>query len=303
MKNKARGNLPKMIFFLKKLVKAILPYGVIVLCRIIRSRIKNRNRKLLKNICCSPRRETQNGQFIVTLTSHGRRITSKAPYAIQSLFAQSQPPDRIILWLGNGTKVPPSLKKWEKYGLEIRFCEDIRSYTKLIPALIAFPDNILVTADDDIYYHPDWFKRLKKSYELAPEKIHCHRAHEICLDEKKNIIPYDEWRGCVRTIEQPQRIFPTGVGGILYPPRSFSDEVLNIEKFRRLAPTADDVWFWAMAKLNGKNYVIVKDGIRNLESIGLNDENLSFINVINMKNDEQIRNIITEYPAVYMSIL
>jgi hypothetical protein len=303
MNNKLRGGVLKVKVFLKNVVKALLPYGVVVLYGIIKKRAGNRRGKPVKNIRNYSMNGTRSGQFIVTLTSHGRRVADKAPYAIRSLFAQSEPPDRIILWLANGTKIPASLKKWEKYGLEIRFCGDIRSYTKLIPALTAFPDDILVTADDDIYYHPDWFKMLKESYAFAPEKIHCHRAHEICLDENKNIIPYNEWRGCVRTIELHRRIFPTGVGGILYPPHSFSSEVLNVEKFKRLAPTADDVWFWAMAKLNGKDYLLVKDGIRDLDGVGLDNGGLSFANVINMKNDEQIQNVIAEYPDVYRRIL
>jgi hypothetical protein len=89
----------------------------------------------------------------------------------------------------------------------------------------------------------------------------------------------------------------------IYPPHSFSFEVLNVEKFKRLVPTADDVWFWAMAKLNGKDYLLVKDGIRDLDGVGLDNDGLPFANVMNMKNDEQIQNVIAEYPNVYRRIL
>jgi hypothetical protein len=285
----------------KKVVKACLPYGILCACKYLRQRFK----KFYGNAKINPLSDhsKKSPQFIVTLTSYGRRVKEKAPYAVRSLFAQSEMPNRIILWLAYETKIPSSLKKLERYGLEIRFCEDIKSYKKLIPALIEFPDDVLVTADDDIYYHADWFKALKKSYVCTPEKIHCCRAHEICLDENKNIIPYNEWRGSVRTIEYDRRIFATGAGGILYPPHSLSDEVMNIEKFQRLAPTADDIWFWAMAKRNGKTYAIVQNGIRYLNGIGLNNDGLDIVNVIGMKNDEQIKNVIEEYPDIYMSIL
>jgi hypothetical protein len=295
----------KLNSLIVKAVKACLPYGILRLCIYLRQKHKKSYRKVKMSplIHCAK----SSPRFIVTLTSYGHRVKEKAPYAVRSLLSQSERPDKIVLWLTHGTKIPPFLKKWEMYGLEIRFCEDMKSHTKLIPALIEFPDDALITADDDIFYHSDWFKMLKEAYLAGgvnnSGKIYCHRAHEICLDENKNIIPYNEWRSCVRTIEHERRIFATGVGGILYPPHSFSNEVLNAEKFLRLAPSADDVWFWAMAKHNGKSYALVKNGFRYLTGIGQNNDGLDIANVGNMKNDEQIKNVIKEYPDVYGSIL
>jgi hypothetical protein len=242
-------------------------------------------------------------EFIVSLTSYGQRLKEKAPYAIYSLFNQTTPPDRIVLWLAHETKIPKKISKMQEFGLEIRFCEDLKSYKKLIPALSEFPDDILITADDDIYYPRNWFELLKKSYLEDPKKIHCHRAHEICLDENKSIIPYTEWRSGIKTIENTKRIFPTGVCGILYPPHTLSDEVLNIGKMLELSPTGDDIWFWAMAKQKGTEYVIVKNCILEADGIGVNDDGLWKINLNGNKNDEQIQNIIKEYPNVYKNIL
>jgi hypothetical protein len=286
----------------KKIIKACLPYGLIILYRkIYQKPIINFNtykdlKPLEPHLHKSP-------QFIVTLTSYGRRVNEKTPYAIYSLFNQSVQPDRIVLWLAHGTKISEKLQKLQKIGLEIHFCEDIRSYTKLIPALDKFPDDILITADDDIFYHKDWFKTLKEAYISEPKKIHCHRAHEIILDENKNIVPYKEWRMSIKSIEYPSRIFPTGVGGVLYPPKLFNNEIMNKEKFQSLAPTADDVWFWAMAHYSNIKYNLVKDCISQPAGIGKNDDGLLNINVTNNRNDEQIQNMIKEYPSVYKRLL
>lgn len=293
-----------MVTILKKLVKAVTPYGFLWLYRRLNRRnITGKLTLNLRDIKPLQKRQTNPPRFIVTLTSYGQRVKGKAPYAIYSLFKQSVQPDEIVLYLAHGTEIPSVLKTLQNFGLEIHFCEDIKSYTKLLPALSEFPNDILITTDDDIYYPSDWFKKLQEAYLKNPQKIYCHRAHEICLDENKNIIPYVQWRGSIQTIEHSKRLFPTGVGGILYPPHSFTDEIFNQTQFQTLAPTADDIWFWAMARHNGKEFSLVQNGITELVDIGVNNDGLYNINVLNNKNDEQIQNVIKAYPDVYQSIL
>jgi hypothetical protein len=285
--------------FFKKSLKACLPYGLLFLYKKFSRKLKIDVHNIKALSSCSG----EQPQFIVTLTSYGKRVNGKAPYAIRSLFCQTVQPDKIVLWLAHGTYIPKSLKNLQRFGLEILFCEDLKSYKKLLPALQTFPDDVLITADDDIYYPPEWFKMLKVSYLNDPKKIHCHRAHEIMLDEHKNIIPYTEWRHCVNTIEYQKRIFPTGGAGAIYPPHSLSPDVIDIEKINKLCPYGDDIWFWAMAKLKGTGYTIIKNCIREIQGIGIDNDGLWKINVVNKKNDEQIQNIIKEYPSVYENIL
>jgi len=283
---------------LKKIIKLITPYGFLLLYKKIKLyKIINIPKKINPLKISSK----ESPQFIVTLTSHGRRVKQTAPYAVYSLLNQTVQPDKIVLWLANETKIPRKLQKLQKMGLEIKFCEDIRSYKKLVPALHEFPDDVLITADDDFYYASNWLELLKDAYLQDPTKIYCYRAREICLDENKNIIPYMEWRCNIKTIEYSKRIFPTGVGGILYPPHSFNDEIFDKSKYQTLAPTADDIWFWAMARHNGKEYGLIRNNFNGSIEMEINEDELFSINII--KNDEQIKNVINEYPDVYKSIL
>lgn len=55
---------------------------------------------------------------------------------------------------------------------------------------------------------------------------------------------YDEY-------ESNKLNFLTGGAGTLFPPHSLPNEVLNKEKNMELCPYADDVWFKAIAILNG----------------------------------------------------
>jgi hypothetical protein len=177
---------------IKKLFKVVMPFGIIAYYQSTKKK-KEYLMKALKNQWCPAKGENK-CQYIVTLTSYGKRVKSTAPYTICSLLNQTLAPDRIILWLANGTKIPPILKVLTQKGLEIKYCEDIKSYKKLIPALKQFPDDVLITADDDVYYPENWFEQLKNAYDNDNKKIYAHRMHEISFDEQRNMMPYKKWR-------------------------------------------------------------------------------------------------------------
>ena len=284
--NKKKPQDKSSVFsFLKKAITACLPYGVVIMWRRLlrlpvfsdadwmKRRFDALEVELKKNLYDTQYNlafgipylpQTENNgkpRFIVTLTSYSNRIAATAPNAIWSIFQQSVLPDRIILWLAHGETVPTQLRILQEHGLEIRFCEDVRSYKKLIPALKEFPEDFLITADDDLYYPRNWFAKLKMAYEADPGKIYAHRAHVITLGQDGKILPYRQWRLCAAGVETPQGlIFPTGGGGILYPPHSLHSLVTDEKEFTSLCPTADDVWFWAMAKLRGSQYNVIPYG-------------------------------------------
>jgi hypothetical protein len=177
---------------LKKLIKIITPFGIIAYYQSTK-RKKEYLSKALRSRPLPVKHENK-CQYIVTLTSYGKRVKSTAPYTICSLLNQTILPDRIILWLANGTVIPPILKDLTKKGIELKFCEDIKSYKKFIPALKQFPNDVLITADDDVYYPENWFEQLKIAYNNDKTRIYAHRIHEISFDEQNNMMPYRTWR-------------------------------------------------------------------------------------------------------------
>jgi hypothetical protein len=240
-------------------------------------------------------------QFIVTLTSYGERIVKTAPYSIYTLFRQSLMPDRIILWLAEGTAVPAVLEGLKNNGLEILFYRDIKSYKKLIPALRLFPNDVLITADDDVYYPRRWFKELKEAYLHDPAAIYCHRAHEITVDGDKKIQPYGEWNLCINRSRNGRRIFPTGEGGILYPPHSLHPRCMDEAVFQKIAPRGDDIWFWAMAKLQGtKHAVLENSSVGRLAAVDPKEalRGLWVENVHDGGNDRQLNAVIEAFPEI-----
>jgi hypothetical protein len=239
-------------------------------------------------------------QFIVTLTSYGNRIHTVLPYAICSLFLQSVLPDRIILWLSE-KNITPRLKRLQELGLEIRFCDDIGSYKKLIPALIDFPDDVLISADDDIYYQKNWFFQLQDAYCKEPKKIHCHRALKIVFDKNKKMDSYLNWQKPIEGKCNIRHIFPTTGGGVIYPPYSFYHDVCDRNLFLRLAPKADDIWFWAMSVLKNTEIGVIKSGFSEIFEINpslTGEIPLWTTNLDEDGNDKQLHAVLEHYPEL-----
>ena len=156
-------------------------------------------------------------KIIVSLTSYGRRVNT-VYYTIISLLRQTLSPDMVILWLDDENwsddKLPKSLKKLCGYGLTVKYCKDIKSYKKLIPALQQYPDALIVTCDDDIYYRRNMVERLVVAYEENPTNIYAHRAHLITFDSKGKLNSYNNWPEEISNV-QGKQVFPTSGGGTL----------------------------------------------------------------------------------------
>ena len=216
-----------------------------------------------------------NQKIIISLTSFPAAI----PYtvlAIRSILNGSLQPDKVVLYLDtqqfpNGV-LPLELEnlRTETPILEVRFdTAEIRSYKKLLPALRDFPEDVIVTIDDDICYRPDMLYRLVRLHKRLPEAIIAHRVRRIRPD-----MPYSEWRKykwydfVFKRIHYSRLAMQTGVGGVLYPPHSLDETMLDPERFMALAPTTDDVWFWAAAVANGTPIVPVPFGHNKPRGVG-----------------------------------
>ena len=198
-------------------------------------------------------RSPRSGKVIVSLTSYKQRI-NEVKYTIYSLLNQSFPPDKLILWLDEDSfpqrekNLPRDLLKFKSFGLTIDWCENLRPYKKLIPALEKYPDDIIVTADDDIFYRPDWLKILYDEHLNNPDCVIAHRAHRLRLDEQGNLLPYTSWHFEINSTPPTSRLssyrnFVTSGAGALYKRKFFDGDILKRELFTKLSPLADDIWF------------------------------------------------------------
>ena len=248
--------------------------------------------------------------LIVSLTSYKERFDD-LPLVLYSLLKQSVKPDRIILWLSDEYndlfELPYEITRFIKNGLEIKFVKDIKSYTKIIYALKKFPDSIIITADDDIYYPKTWLEKLYYSYIKYPEDIQVHRAHRVYFN-KDQILPYEKWGKHVDEESARYDNFLTGVGGVLYPPSCFTKEVFREDLFLKCSPNADDIWLWIMALLSNRKIRVVKNHIKNLYAVNFLAQIFCFGKSLYKKNqvggnDVQLRNLLNFYKYNIMNKL
>jgi hypothetical protein len=252
----------------------------------------------------------ESSRVIVSLTSFPARI-DEAHLAIYTLLDQTRKADVVVLWLASeefpeGEKsLPPKLLALKKRGLEIRWCENIGSFKKLIPALREFPDDVLITADDDLLYGKDWLQGLLNGYAAHPKDINCSRMRRIKFDGNGRIMPYTEWGGLQNYADNPDASclnWPTTGGGVLYPPGSFDPHALDHGLALKLCPTADDVWFWAMCAINGKKFRLVKKHAKEFPFVSaskqLHAPRLGAINIGGKRNNVQIEAVLAHFPKL-----
>ncbi len=242
-------------------------------------------------------------QIIVSLTSFPARINIVVK-TIKTLLTQTLKPDAVILWLApeqfpNGEKdLPQELLDLRQYGLTIDWYKDIRSYKKIIPTLKKYPNAIIITTDDDIYYAPDTVESLYKSYLEHKDEVHAHRCDWLKVvdaqpddsrsviarssgeDSKPLTLTLSQGEGMTEDVQSKKKVIKwektrelyldrhrgvasfhnrlTGYGAVLYPPNCFYKDVCDEELIKELIPTHDDVWLWAMATLNGYKTRLVK---------------------------------------------
>lgn len=194
-------------------------------------------------------------RLMVSLTTFSKRIDD-VYICIESLLQQTLRPNKLVLWLSreefSEDDIPASLRLQMKRGLEIKFCErDIGPYKKIIPALLEFPDYKIITVDDDVIYPVDLVDKLYRSYQSDPTVIHAFHAHQISLDASGNLLPYKQWQRPTLEIQPSLFTYPVGIGGVIYFPGCFAEDVTNEERFLTLAPMADDIWLKAMSLLIG----------------------------------------------------
>lgn len=247
-----------------------------------------------------------NPQIIISLTTYKKRINT-VHLTINTLLNQTYPIDKIILWLAEDeftlNTIPNEVKQLQEKGLEIAFCKDIKSYKKLIPSLKLYPNDIIITVDDDAYYKKDIVEKLITSYKQYPKSIHCLRGHKMKFDSNKIPISYNQWEFLTQDFKPGYDIFPTGLGGVLYPPNCFYKDILNEELFMKLAPSGDDIWFKVMGLLNRYPSKVIEQENNFYANVTVIDGTQDVALWQQNKNEEtgnnvQIRNVFTYYHAL-----
>jgi hypothetical protein len=266
------------------------------------SSLRNGGERLLRELDVrlrgSPRRgAVRRPDVVVSLTTYPARLGT-VWLTLASLLRQDVRPRAVVLTLSAeefpDRIVPARLEAMSDAGLRVRFDPgNRRSYKKLLPALAEEGDAIIVTADDDVLYPRWWLARLLAAHAAEPRSVVAYRALAM-RTAGAHLAPYGTWSRADPGTD-PALTLPTGRDGVLYPPGCLHPSVADYATASRLCPTADDVWFKAMALANGTGARALHHPRQFPSSRADQSAALYRVNADESANDGQLRAVFDEF--------
>lgn len=238
--------------------------GKKMICRMMLSVIYHVNNLLcwyyhniLKKKIASP----EDSQYIVSLTTYPARIPNlwrvmemaanqkgmKEKYAICLYLIESE---------FEGIELPREIQELQKRGLVVKFNkENLRCHNKYYYAFKDYPDKTIITIDDDLQYNHHSITALVEMNKKYPTCIAYNRGNKMIP-----YTPYNSWPFVEDETQPRGDIFPTGVGGVLYPPHCCDALVTNMDVIKRTCLKADDLWLNFNSRLNKTK--VVQTGLK-----------------------------------------
>lgn len=234
-------------------------------------------------------------QLIVSLTTFPGRINC-VHKAIETLLNQTMKPDQVILWLAReqfprGKRdLPKSLLRLRRRGLSIQWCDDLKSHKKYYEVMKRYPEDLIITVDDDLYYDSTLIENLYRAHIQHPDCVCAVRCHLLRFDSTGNPLPYKRWkREQSEYVNVPlMGLVSTSGAGTLYPPHCMSDHLFDRQIICSACLNADDLWLKTMQILQGTKTVQIAPNrpLRYVE--GSQQDALWHANVDGSGNDVQL---------------
>lgn len=236
--------------------------------------------------------------YIVSITSFPARI-SEAWISLECIMRQTVKPDKIILWLAEeqfpDRNLPESLLAFEKRGLEIRFCDDLKSHKKYYYTILENPDANIITLDDDLFYDKYIIENLIALHKEFPKNIVTNRAHKMTF-ENTALKPYKRWNHNVTQSEPSFLLMHTSGAGTLIPANILPKETFDKELIKALSYRSDDVWLKLMSIVGNVKVVTNDKYNKDLITTGRTQvESLVSTNSKQGGKDQQLLNVMKHF--------
>lgn len=163
-----------------------------------------------------------------------------------------------------------------------------RSCNKLLPTIKLYPDDIIITVDDDIYYPVNCFKYLVEQYEKTPDCVIAHEVNPISVDNDGFINFYNAY-----DVKLMQRQFGKYLSNCcLFPPHIFDGtDLYDYDKMMHCTNgTHDELWFWVNSLSNGIMTVVFSFALETLRPYTAGEYQLTNFNNTQEKiNDYMVK--------------
>lgn len=186
---------------------------------------------------------------IVSLTTHSVRVKKVARTTIFSLLNSTYKDIKIVLTLYKDDLklIPNDLQLMIDLGIvELIVAEqDLGPHLKYFYTMQKYRENPVVTVDDDVIYPADMIKKLAAAYKKYPDSVIARRSYRISQRHGR-LDTFRTWLSHFSGVTEPSHFnFPTGLGGILYPPNCLRLSDANVSEILE-AKYDDDFYLKAL---------------------------------------------------------
>ncbi|MCH8534622.1 MAG: hypothetical protein LAT51_06085 [Flavobacteriaceae bacterium] len=187
-------------------------------------------------------------KYIVSMTSFPERI-DESWISIMCLMNQTIKPDKIILWLANSQFerkiIPKKIHQLKNFGLEVKFCDDLRSHKKYFYSVQEFKDSFIFTFDDDLFYDSYVIENLISLKKKHPNCVVANRCHKMRM-RGSDLLPYNKWHHNVSESKPSFKLFHTSGAGTILENKLLVETTFNKDLIKALSFNSDDVWLKMM---------------------------------------------------------
>ena len=216
-------------------------------------------------------------KVIVSLTTHDLRLTNgTVERVIKNILDGTFTELRLVLTLykDDESLIPASLRKMIDDGSIELIVSDInlRPHLKYFYAMQKYRNLPVITIDDDILYPDDMVEKLYKKWTENPRYIIARRSFPIVTTYYGELTRYATWmaQGLIKSEAPLMAAFPTGVGGILYPPDCLQLSDADIPEISTIL-TDDDFYLKAIEVRKGIRTITIEHNEADLYKKNLDD--------------------------------
>jgi hypothetical protein len=180
----------------------------------------------------------------------------------------------------------------------IEQCENLKPANKIIHTAKKFPEENIITFDDDVIYPRDRVEILANRHKEYPKNPVAFRNRRVSFTGEK-IIPYSQWKLQHDKYGPNSLNFPTTVSGSLYPAGIFPESFFDIQTYKSICLNNDDVWTYFHMLLNDTPFVSGGIEIAPKSVEGSQGSALWKSNVSHGRNDQIISDMEKRYGSIY----
>ena len=251
---------------------------------------------------------------MATMSCRKERLLENLP----SILEQSQDFDKLIINIDDNISVEDIVFYTELSKKDNRIFINSadskwRSCNKLLPTLLMFPNDNIITVDDDVYYPKECFKKLVELSEKNPGCIVSHETQPIIISDDNQINYLNQI-----DIKIKQRCWSKYLSNCaLFPPHVFDGtDLFDYDKMMKVTKGMhDELWFWVNSTLNkvkvvSSNYIRTfsydiltpwkKDEFRLCDFNTVSDNHKEHMKQVNEEYGERLIEIIKNNPAEFI---